>query len=462
MAAGNLDREIEIHGKNEIGILAQSFANMRDAIREKIIALNKEIEERKQAQEAATKERHLLFALMDNTPDHIYFKDTRSRFTRLNKAMATWLGLQDPLQAVGKTDFNFFTKEHARQAYIDEQHVIKTGQPLVNVEEKETWPDNRQTWVSSTKIPLYDEGGSIVGTIGISRNITEQKHTQEALQKLNEELDQRVAERTAELQKLLETLRKTQAQLIQSEKMAALGELVSGIAHEINTPIGIGVTAASYLDSETHQMKTLYESDTLKQSDFNHYMKTATESTSMILKNLQRAAHLIQHFKQVSVDQITERRRVFNLKEYIEGVLLSLQPALRKKQHNVIVQCPKELKLKSYPGAFSQIITNFVMNSLSHGFEHVEKGEILITAIVMHGNMLRFEYSDNGCGIAPENLSKIFDPFFTTKRARGGTGLGMNVVYNLVTQRLRGNITCESEENKGTKFIIQMPIEEEE
>ena len=224
-------------------------------------------------------------------------------------------------------------------------------------------------WVIDLGPEGGDEGGHIVGTMGISRDITEQKRAQEALQKLNKELDQRVAVRTAELQESLKTLRETRTQLIQSERTAALGRLVSGIAHEINTPIGIGVTAASYLDVETRQIKELYDGNIMTHSDFKRYIQTATESSSMILKNLRRAADLIQTFKQVSVDQITEHQRVFHLKEYIEGVLLSLQPALKKTKHTLRLHCPEELEIKSYPGAFSQIITNLVMNSLIHGFE---------------------------------------------------------------------------------------------
>jgi signal transduction histidine kinase len=298
-----------------------------------------------------------------------------------------------------------------------------------------------------------------------ARIFTELKQAEEALRKLNEELEQRVGTRTAELretnrslQESLETLQRTQNQLIQSEKMAALGSLVAGVSHEISTPVGIGVTAASHLDQKSREMERLYREDKMTRSDLEYYLKTACQSSAMILGNLRRAADHIQSFKQVAVDQASGEKRRFKLKEYLDEILLSLHPKLKRTSHTITVNCSDDLEIESYPGAFSQIITNFVLNSLSHGFEHKEHGQIVLD-ITCQNDTLQIRYSDDGKGISLEERSRIFEPFYTTKRGQGGSGLGLHIVYNLVTHRLNGHIECVSTPSVGTTFILQIPLE---
>jgi predicted ATPase/signal transduction histidine kinase len=272
-----------------------------------------------------------------------------------------------------------------------------------------------------------------------------------------ETLEEIVEERTRELKQSLDTIRKTQDQLVQSEKMAAIGGLVAGVAHEINTPIGIAVSAASHLEDKTTDFVAKVESKKLKRSELNRYAKTASDSSNLILKNLNGAVKIVQGFKQVAVDQTSGERREFKLKAYIEDVLLSLKPKLKKTQHKVTVNCPEELTLDSFPGAFSQIISNLVMNSLIHGFEGVDAGGITFDAAEDKGTVI-LTYRDNGKGMNEKDLAKVFDPFFTTKRSRGGSGLGMHIVHNLVTQTLGGAITCESTPQKGIMVGIKIPV----
>ncbi|MFZ5571469.1 MAG: trifunctional serine/threonine-protein kinase/ATP-binding protein/sensor histidine kinase [Thermodesulfobacteriota bacterium] len=279
---------------------------------------------------------------------------------------------------------------------------------------------------------------------------------EEKVQQLNADLEQRVIRRTAELRESLEALQNAQHQLVQSEKMAALGGLVAGIAHEINTPLGIGVTAATFLRDKTENYVRKFTRGELSAADFRKYADTAMEAASIIHTNLNRAGELINSFKNVAVDQTHEEKRDFRLITCIEDILNSLRPKLKKTAHRVKVDCPENLKINSYPGVLSQIITNLVMNSLLHGFDGMPAGEIVL-AVREEEMSLVMEYRDNGRGMNRETLGKIFDPFFTTKRNQGGTGLGMHILYNLVTQSLKGDIQVKSEPNQGVDIVIRFP-----
>jgi two-component system sensor histidine kinase ChiS len=263
-------------------------------------------------------------------------------------------------------------------------------------------------------------------------------------------------EQKEELQTTLENLQQTQEQLIESKKMAALGGLVAGVAHEINTPVGITITAASGLIEETKKMADLYKENKISRAEFKDYLNTANQSVKLILSNMERTATMIQSFKQVSVDQSTENKRNFKLKSYTEDVIRSLYPKLKNRKIHINLDIEEELEIDSYPGAYSQIITNLVLNSITHGFDEKHEGRIELKAISRNGELM-IEYKDNGKGISKENQKKIFNPFFTTNK-KVGTGLGMHIVYNLVTQRLKGNIECSSNPGEGVLFKMQIPL----
>ncbi|MEG3975763.1 ATP-binding sensor histidine kinase [Microcoleus sp. herbarium8] len=276
------------------------------------------------------------------------------------------------------------------------------------------------------------------------------------LQQFNQNLEKLVQQRTSELSQTLEDLKSAQKKLVESEKMAALGGLVAGVAHEINTPIGIGITAASLLAEKVTKFFELYSKGQIKRSELEKFLDTAMQSSNMILSNLTRAADLIHSFKEVAVDQSSELQRTFNLKNYLEEILTSLTAKLRRTKHKIEIKGDENIVLDSYPGVLCQIVTNLVFNSLVHAYDGEDEG-ILAFDFKLEGDRLIFEYADNGKGVPPENLSKIFEPFFTTKRGKGGTGLGLHIIYNLVTQKLKGTITCESQLNKGTRFMMEFP-----
>jgi signal transduction histidine kinase len=287
----------------------------------------------------------------------------------------------------------------------------------------------------------------------------------ELIREQNHTLEATVAERTEELsrsnqelQSSLETLRMTQKQLVDREKMAALGGLVAGVAHEINTPIGIGVSLASYLNLKTDELTRQHQSNELYQEDLDEYLQLCQKSNGLILRNLNRAFELITSFKQIAVDQSSEKVRSFYLKAYVDEIMVNLQVKLKKTKHTIEVEGDESIKLKSYPGAFSQIFTNLVMNSINHAFTDEEAGKIKICLAQGEG-LCEMVYSDNGKGIPQENQKFVFDPFFTTKRVEGGSGLGLHIIYNIVNQQLAGDISLESTPGKGCSIKITFPLE---
>ncbi len=270
------------------------------------------------------------------------------------------------------------------------------------------------------------------------------------------ERQKELSQQKEELQSTLENLQKTQEQLIESEKMAAIGSLVSGVAHEINTPVGIGITAISSLQDDIQRIAGLYETDKISREDFKRFIQSSQDVANLVHKNLERAASLIQSFKQVSTDQVTEHQRVFAFKEYLNDILLSLRPKFTEKNIKFKIECDNTLEVNSFPGVYAQIFTNLVLNSLQHGFHKKDTGTIGIKA-ELSKDLLRIQYSDDGAGISTKDLPHIFEPFYTSDQHRG-TGLGLNIIYNLVKQKLQGTITCESEQGEGVLFKIEVPV----
>ncbi len=258
------------------------------------------------------------------------------------------------------------------------------------------------------------------------------------------------------LEQTLSNLSLMQNKLVEAEKMAALGGLVAGVAHEINTPVGTSITLASTLRDETQLLRTSIESGCLKKSILNHYLEIATEVSSLILSNLNRAGELVHSFKQVAVDQSSSERRNFNVKEYIQEVVLSISPQFKQQLCKVSITGDDAVKLYSYPGALAQVITNLSNNSILHAYLPNEIGNISID-IQQECDRVIIKYRDDGSGIDPQIFGRIFEPFFTTARDKGGTGLGLHITYNLVTQKLQGSIDCESRIGHGTLFTLTLP-----
>ncbi len=333
--------------------------------------------------------------------------------------------------------------------------VFETNYRALGVNHDWIWVISRGRLVERD---LHGRGLRMAGT---THDISALKNAEDALRKLNEELEQRVERRTADLrstnadlQQALDRLTLTQRQLLEAEKLASLGGLVAGIAHEINTPIGVSVTAASHLTDEARRISNLLGSGEMKRSDLERFAQSALESSQMILRNLQRADRLIRSFKQVAVDQSTQDRRIVELGACIEEILITLGPTLKKSSHRIALVCAEKVFCETAPGALYQIITNLVMNSLIHAFPNGHAGEIGIE-VSRHDDTVVIDYHDDGVGMDEVACAHIFDPFFTTRRGSGGSGLGMHIVYNLVNQVLAGTILVDSAPGAGFRLSIR-------
>ena len=303
-------------------------------------------------------------------------------------------------------------------------------------------------------LKLLDFVANQVGTaIEINVNTSQRIKAQLKLAEQHRILEQK----NLTLTKTIKDLKKAQEELVQKEKMASLGGLVAGIAHEINTPLGICVTATSHLTEEQNEIRKAYESGVLTEDCLNEYFEEFQQGLKILSSNTKRAAELVKSFKQVAVDQSSNEVRIINFFQYIQEILLSLKPALKRVNHEINIDCSKNLNVGINAGAISQIFSNLIMNSIIHGFEGIEKGSIQIK-VSTKANLLKIHYADNGKGIDEHSLGQLFDPFFTTKRGEGGSGLGTHLIYNLVHSSLNGTIKAQSEPDKGLAYLIKVPV----
>ncbi len=305
-------------------------------------------------------------------------------------------------------------------------------------------------------------------TSNLSHAMIDLQQQKQQLEYNQKELTQEIAKRRQkedelthnqqELEKMVDELNQAQDRLLQNEKFAAIGGLVAGLTHEVNTPIGIGVTATTFLADKIEKLDKEYQNKTLSPKLLESFIKEAKESAGLLMSNLERASELIASFKQITVDQASGAIRTINLKAYLQEIVHSLSPKLKKNQYKIDIICPEMIELAIPAGAISQIFTNLILNSVIHGFDSNAKGNITIEVTEV-GDDIKIDYSDNGKGVSQTQLKQLFDPFFTTKREQGGSGLGTHIVYNLVRQTLGGDISATSQIGQGLSYHISFPKE---
>lgn len=311
----------------------------------------------------------------------------------------------------------------------------------------------------SQRAPL--QGGEEIAELADSFNrmLARIEVQQGELSALNADLEDLVRQRTADLSAALDTLKRAQDELIRSEKMAALGSLVAGLAHELNTPVGNALTVASTIADRSRELRAAVDANSLRRSQLSDYVATIEEAAALVERSLQRARELVSSFKQVAVDQASAKRRRFELSAVIEETLTTLRPGLRGRDITLNCEVPAGLWLDSYPGALGQVITNLINNAVLHGFSGRERGRVRITAaaVAVEPDSVRLVIEDDGVGMSEEVRRRAFDPFFTTRLGQGGSGLGLSLVFNMVTGVLGGRVDLRSRPGSGCVFELVLP-----
>ncbi|WP_247875899.1 PAS-domain containing protein [Azospirillum sp. TSH100] len=382
-----------------------------------------DITDRVIADEALRQSREILTGVIDAIPALIDVKDRDGTVRLTNRFYRDTYGPAAAPPPGPATD----------RAVAFDRLVVDSGQGVPFHEDRAPDGDGAMRDWLTTKMPLTDEGGEVTHIVTVALDITARKRAE------------------AEL-------RDAQASLIQAEKLASLAQLVAGVAHEVNTPIGVTLTAISHLGEEVGRIRTLFEENRIRRSDFQEFLNVAWESTRMILSNIERATGLIQSFKQVASDQASGERRPFDLAAYVDEVLLSLRPRLRGTGVTVELDIPAGLIVDGYPGSFAQVLSNLIINALVHAYDEGETGRILLSAREEPAGWIEMHYADDGKGIPADIRSRIFDPFFTTKRGLGASGLGLSICANIMTGTMRGSIALEDGREKGARFLLRFPV----
>ncbi len=466
IALGKYNTNINIQGVDEFNELTKNFKIMRDKILEdisrlkeqetKIKSFNKKLHlEVQERTHELLEQRNTFETLFYGTSDGISLLKG-DKFIDCNQALLVMLKYDVKEDFLNTTPYELSPQfqpdgvksEDKARVIID--NCLKKGRAHFEwVHLKST---GEEFWAEIVLTRISVNNDDIIHAVW--RDIQDKKQLEFENKQRSDELE----ESNEELQTMIHSLKITHDKLVESEKMASLGSLVAGVAHEINTPVGIGLTGASHFLYITEEVEEKYANGDLSEEEFDEYVKKSKELAVIINANLDRTSEIIKSFKQVAIDQTTEQKRVFNVLAYIQGILISIDNITKKKDIKININCKEDMNVNSYPGLFAQIVTNLIINAMTHAFKEQTKGIITID-VVIEDNTLKLLFSDDGIGIKKEELPKIYEPFYTTNREHGSSGLGLNIIYNIVTTNLKGNIHCVSEEGKGTTFHITFPLE---
>ena len=450
MARDGMVREFEYQVRQRSGDilwLSDSATVVRDEAGEVVRyeGTVRDITDQKRAEDAIAEGRRLLQQVIDTVPAVINVKNKQLRYILMNRYMAGIFGVE-PGDAIGRTTSDLMSRYGAQKTDENDKRVLTTSRGLGFYEEEYMDSSgNVRQWLVN-KLPLLDAEGEIESIVTVALDIGERKRG---------ELEMRKAKDAAEA--ALRNLRETQNSLIEAEKLAALGRLVAGVAHEVNNPVGISLTVASSLERKTALFTAEVERGDLRRSRLTEFLETSRDASSQLVANLNRAAELIQSFKQVAADRNYSDQRTFDLGDLTEQVVMSLRPGLRKHHLTLNVDCQPNLTMNSYPGPYGQVLTNLFLNAVAHAFPDGRPGAVDIHVRESGMDNVEIIFSDNGCGMSLDVRRRAFDPFFTTRRDQGGTGLGLHIVYSIVTNRLGGRLDLDSEPGQGTRIQMILP-----
>ena len=299
--------------------------------------------------------------------------------------------------------------------------------------------------------------GMLADIYGRAVSASERERFESLLMRQNEQLENMVEERTQSLTKAMDNFKQAQERLIETEKMATLGKLVAGVAHEVNTPLGISVTAVTHCEHRLKKLDQGFSNGSISRKHLQAFISNTFEAYQLLSSNLERAATLIQNFKKTAVDQSSFELVKCELNNYLHALILSLNPMVKKKKVTIDINCDDRIVLSTYQGALAQIVTNLVSNTNDHAFTEPDENHQIRITTEQKDKGVRFHFSDNGKGMNAETMKNIFEPFFTTSRQSGGSGLGLSIVYNLVTRKLNGEISVQSTPGEGTEFSFFLP-----
>ncbi len=441
--------------RNELDILVKSINKMRRTIGNEICANEAQTAELK-------KQRDFSNTLLNSCNLMICRLDSNFRILNINAAATLQTGYLD-FEVKDKLWVDVFVAPSQREETkkLITNSTFQTLKELTMIDQ-----NNRTLFLEWNFVPLYEEN-LLKYHIAFGYDITKLKDVQQKLIELNNDLESKIELRTQKLKKTNEELlqaykdlQEAQKQLIESETMASLGSLVAGIAHEINTPLGIAVTAHTLISEQVKQITKLSQKDQLDSRNIAEIVDIINEADEILDSNLTRAAQLIKSFKQVAVDSSSQSSYLFNMRQNIDQTCMSLSNVIKKEHLHIEISCPENYEITSYPGALTQIYTNLIMNSVNHAFDRMKDQKIIHIDVVIKDKYVTVTYTDNGNGISPEILPKIFEPFITSKRGNGGSGLGTNIIYNLTTKVLGGKIECNNLDapQHGARFAITFPV----
>ena len=403
-----------------------------------------EITERKRAEAALKASERQFHTLADSIPQLVWMADASGRIYWFNSHWHDYTGT--PPGDASTHDWQAILApgpfHRARDLWAQ---ALKTGTSL-ELELSLRGKDEQYRPFLTRAVPLRDANDAVYGWIGTHIDISERKRSEQEI---------RSARDAAEA--ALQHLQETQNSLIEAEKLAALGRLVAGVAHEINNPVGTSLTVASALEHKTALFAAEAAKGNLKRSSLNEFLAISREASAQLVTNLNRAAEMIQSFKQVATDRNYSSQRIFDLGNLTEQVAMSLRPGLAKKNLTLTVECQPELMINSYPGPYGQVLTNLFLNSVAHAFPHGKGGAMRVKVRASGKDNVEIVFSDDGCGMSEDVRRKAFDPFFTTRRDQGSTGLGLHIVHSIVTNYLGGRLALESEPGAGTKMQLILP-----
>ncbi len=427
---------------------------LQQNLQEKVEALGRQEEESRLSAQK-------VFQIMSASPLPITVANfTTGVYIDVNPAWERFFGHRKQ-DVLGNTsvDLGFWADMRDRQGWIDQFNAEgRVSGHEVTFKMRDGSP---RIFMLSSERFVYGEQDCV---LTMSVDVTDRKQLESDLKSLNANLEHRVAERTGELNhanegllRTMDTLQRAQEELVQSEKLASLGSLVAGVAHELNTPLGNAIMATSALQEAVDSMRREVLAGGIKKSAFETFCQRVADGSVLTMRSVQRAADLVRSFKQVAVDQESERRRTYDLAQVVGEVVDTMRPGLRRQSVDVLLALEPDIAMEGFPGPLGQVLINLIANAEKHAFEGREQRNISVTACYNADRSVHLEVRDDGTGISQKDLGHVFDPFFTTKLGQGGSGLGLSISHRIVTRVLGGQLAVHSEPGRGTCFVMTLP-----